>query len=250
MKKELIKLTKVTGKETIYDIHERMQILCDFFEKNEKYRGFLAFLKTYEMVTQKVMEKSLDKNYFRNVEKIRELDVVFAGLYFKPLNNYVNKKQVKEPWKNSFKVTSKNQHLPFVQMLVGISSHINGDLPVALLKSNYKEHEDFLKVNKILLDTIPQLMEFLSFHEHDFIAAGGLLFQQFVREEFHKTVVKWRLDAWKNFQALKKNKEKKKELRQKTEEVNKKLIEIFNKFEKFENLTSFVDEINKISVLI
>ncbi len=248
--KKFIELSNIDEKGDIDAIHKRMVFLGNFFEKNAKYKGFLAFLKTYEKVTKTVLDKSLNPNYFENPEKIKNLDVIFAKLYFTPLKELFEKNKYATPWKESFNIMKNNKQLPFVQMLMGINSHINGDLPVALLRTKYSERKDFLKINKILENEIPGLMQFLAFHENDLIALGAMIFQGFVLEEFHKTVIKWRIDAWKNYLILKQNPKKIKELRDKTEEMNLKLLDLFSKLERFENLNSFLKEINRLKVKI
>lgn len=238
--------------EDIYSVVGKMESAVAFYDSSKRFFGMASFLKTYLMVTQEVMKNSLKKSYFKDVEALRKLDVYFASLYFKPAKDFVfgNKKRI--PWRVHFDYCSRKKSLPFVQTLTGINSHINGDLPVTLLKMNYKERKDFLKINQILLGVIPKLMKYLAFERHDFYAAGALIFRKFVVYEFKKVVVRWREDAWKNYLKLKKMNRIKRnyeiwKMRRETEKINKEIIQIFDDVLKFKNPLGLVRRMNRLS---
>lgn len=236
----------------IYDVLGRMEVLVDKFDSNKSQKTLVPFLETYYMVTKNVTEKTIGKKFFINKQKLEELDIVFASLYFNPLKKKLVNKRNNTPWKTYFEYCS-TEGIPFLQMILGISSHINGDLPKALMNSKYNQKKDFLVINDILEEVLPQIMSYLAFHEHDVFAFSSLVFSNFMENEFHKIIVKWRKNAWNNYLLLNGMNKKDKLMAQKkllilTEQTNKKIIGLFNDLENLKNVNSFLDNINSINV--
>jgi len=234
--------------ENIFEVIGKMQTLIEYFKDTKKYNSLLPFLETYYLVTKKVAEKNIqNENYYQNPKALETLDIEFAWQYFISLEKYLKSKTKKMPWKNYFTYCEKNK-LAFLEMFIGINVHINADLCVTLAKINYKEKKDFKKINKILEELIPKVMRNLAINYKDIFGFGGVVLEDFAKNEFKKIVVKWRNQAWKNSKKLRKDSTKKKEIYQMTEDVSKELIRIFS--EDLFNPKLFLRDLEKIKVRI
>jgi len=248
-KKQIKQITHIPnhGKETIFSIIGRMEVLIAAFESQKSLQPLVPFLETYYLVTRTVAEKSLEHaGYFHDPHHLQQLDVEFASLYFTPLDQRLTGGLQLGPWKTYFDYTRHDRY-PFLQMLLGINTHINADLSLALVKTGYNDRKDFLKINKILEEVIPHIMLFLAMRNHDVYAFSGLVLKKFFLTEFHKTVVRWREDAWENRKKLKSVKDLKK-LHRKTDQVSGELIKIFESHKKIQNAVGFLDKVNTLSV--
>lgn len=237
--------------DSIEDVIHKMELLSRSFESNKELHPLLSFLKVYLLVTKKVHERSLS-GYFNNPKKLEELDIHFANLYFKPIFAYLENHVYQSPWSNYLKYSENNTD-PFILMLLGINSHVNSDLLESLIELNYDEYDDFIAVNDILLETIPEIMSYLAIHEKDIWGLGGLIFYGFARDEFLKTVVRWRDEVWKNYQKIKSEKLQNKYLeyiRNDTEYIAENIADIFNDISHFKKIQKSFVRLNSLSASI
>lgn len=251
-KREIDKILNInTKKENIFDIIGKMQVLLDELKKFPYHKGLMPFLETYYLVTKKVAEKNIEhKHYYKNYNQLEKLDLHFASLYFKPLNSYLKKREYIKPWQTYFKYCKDSNGIPFVQMLLGINVHINADLLTSLVYLDYKEKTDFLAINTVLKDTIPEVMKFLAFKEKDFFGFSGLLFKKFITTEFKDIVVKWRLNTYKNSLILNNRNIQRYRpiIYEQTENISKDIIKIFNSPYSFKDLLDEKSELHKLKV--
>ncbi len=184
--------------ETIYTIIGRMEVLLKYFKENKKHNSLAPFLETYLLVTIAVAEKyNLKKSYFSEFKSIEKLDIYFASLYFSPVLNFIETGKSTKPWQSYFKYISDNNGIPFLQIILGINSHINADLFTSISKLKYSNEKDYFLVNDILMEVIPDVMKIL-IKRHDLLGFGSLVFKNFITNEFHMVIEKWRSDAWAN----------------------------------------------------
>lgn len=187
-------------KESIYSIVGRMEVLIDMFSKRHELRGLLPFLKTYYFVTRQAGEKYiLYKEYFDHPKDYEILDIYFASLYFKPLYAYLEEHAYHKPWQHYFHYTTKSDALPILQILLGINAHINTDLYASLVHLKYDHTADYLRVNTILKEVMPDVLRLLA-KEHDLVGLSGLMHGELIHTEFKTIIERWRLDAWQNAQ--------------------------------------------------
>ncbi|RJQ18939.1 hypothetical protein C4580_06015 [Candidatus Woesearchaeota archaeon] len=180
-----------TAGETLFGVIGKMHVQTSILP-----RSLHPFHHAYRMVTERVgAERALDG--FDDPCALEELDLHFAQLYFDPLRNYLQEKNKITPWKTYFSYTAKKP-IPFCSMLLGINAHINADLAQTIHELRYNNRRDFRKINKILEHTIPDLMNYLAFTQHDLFGLGGVLFPRSINTYFHRIIVRWREDAWKN----------------------------------------------------
>lgn len=232
--------------ESIYDVIGRMEVLIEIFNKDKNYHQLIPFLYTYYLVTKAVVEKyTSQKKFFANIEELEKLDVYFASLYFKPLLAYLENRNIPKPWQTYFEYTSTNG-IPFLQLMLGINAHINADLFTAIKILNYKYEKDFFLINDILLDVMPKSMKFL-IKEHDLVGVSSIVFKNFIENEFHLVVERWRSEAWANakLSSLSANQYK---INNQTEEIGKNLIDIFNDLYHLKGIMTGLNKVNSLSV--
>ncbi len=196
----LRKLLAITDpkNETIYTIIGRMEVLLKYFKENKKHSSLAPFLETYLLVTIAVAEKyNLKKSYFSNFKSIEKLDIYFASLYFSPVLDFIENGKSTKPWQSYFKYISDANGIPFLQIILGINSHINADLFTSISNLKYANEKDYFLVNDILMEVIPDVMKIL-IKKHDLLGFGSLVFKDFITNEFHMVIEKWRSDAWAN----------------------------------------------------
>lgn len=185
--------------ETIYTIIGRMEVLLKYFKENKELATLAPFLETYLLVTIAVADKyNLKKSYFNDFKSIEKLDVYFASLYFKPVLDFIETGKLTKPWQSYFKYISQPNGIPFLQILLGINAHINADLFTSISKLKYSNEKDYFLVNDILMGVIPDVMKIL-IKRHDLLGFGSLIFKNFITNEFHMVIEKWRSDAWANY---------------------------------------------------
>lgn len=227
---------------------KRMNHYLKYFEKND-LEGFIPFLKTYNFVTEKVEAKKKIKNYYSDPKSMELLDIYFANLYFKPLEKFIKENKTTKPWGKTFEYFQKDQ-IPMVQVLTGINVHINADLCVTLVDLNYKNRKDFMVINKILEEVIPEMMSYLAWEEHDIFGFGSFFMKRFVNYEFRKIVINWRINAWMNAEKLRKNPKLKTKLYNQTEKMSKDIIKLFHNPLNYLNPIKFFYKLNSMEVRI
>lgn len=242
-------LTFDAQNEDIFSIQGRMRALSEYYKSHQELTYLRDFLKVYSLVTEKVVDSRFGKEkFFENVNQLNKLDVIFCRYYFDAVEDYIFKGTTRSPWVSSFKISNEH-NTPFVNVLLGINSHINGDLPVCLYELNFNNKNDYDKVNAILNAVIPNILSYLAFERMDFLGTFGLFAKKFVEEEFNILIVKWRNDAFDNYLKLKKSKNPKKDIqiiRESTETISENIYNIF-KSEIF-NPINLIKDLNNLEV--
>jgi hypothetical protein len=137
--------------ETIADVIVRMRAIGDSLPPRD---GVACFTRLYLAVTEAVAEAETS---FASPEFLMRLDVRFARLYFRALEN------PPRAWAPLLEVRDGLGIAPIQFALAGMNAHINRDLPLALvetcdelgveLRRDGSEHGDFLAVNALLQET-------------------------------------------------------------------------------------------------
>ncbi|MDZ4284992.1 MAG: DUF5995 family protein, partial [Patescibacteria group bacterium] len=240
------------GKETIYGVLGRMEVLLDCFRSNERYQNFVPFLEVYYLMTKAVAEKHvMKKHFYKDFASMERLDVHFASLYFKPLRVFLETGRAMRPWQHFFLYCDQENGIPFLQMLLGINAHINADLCRTLAALRYDQREDFFAIDRVLEEVLPEILAYLAFHEHDVFACAGLLFKKFFVDELHAIVVRWRHDAWENSHAfMHVRRPLWAKVHAATEQLGEELINIFEGIRRARRLQTAMPELHTLSVRI
>lgn len=155
--------------KTIADVITTMKAIDNTLPGGD---GLKWFNLLYLTVTQQV-DTQAPSGGWANPLWLARLDVVFAGLYFAAVRNWItNSPNVPSSWQALFEARS----IPGIDRiqfaLTGMNAHINHDLALALLQAdaelnvvpllNSPEHRDFEYVNGILEAVLPTALQFLA----------------------------------------------------------------------------------------
>lgn len=226
----------------------------EMFKSSHELKNLIPFLEVYYLVTKLVAQKAVqNREFFEDFEKVNQLDVFFAARYFKPIENFILNEEKVSPWENYLKYSENSSSFAFVQMLLGINAHINGDLPIVLYNLSYNNRQDFLRINTILLEVLPDIVNYLVIHNRDIFAVGGLFMRNFFLEEFKKTIVKWRNDAWVVFETMKNSQNPdaiEKAVLEQTEEIAQEIIRIFHELVHFVQIKEDLVTLNHLGIKV
>jgi hypothetical protein len=161
-------LVAAANPTTIADVLAQMQSIDSRLPAND---GLRWFNRLYLMVTQEVHAKE-SSGTWQSPEWLAHLDVVFAGLYFDALRDFVAGRGTPSAWSAVFaaRFTIGIDRIQFA--VAGMNAHINHDLSLALLKTDADmnlvpaqdgtEHRDYQTVNALLSDTMPGALNMLA----------------------------------------------------------------------------------------
>ena len=168
-----------------------------------------AFALAYLRTTQTYLWAAEQPDYFRDTPWVNHEDAVFAKYYFNAYDNWLagNRSQVPQAWLIAFDSAAARRTTGSGDLLLGMSAHINRDLPFTLAAigmvtpegENRKPDHD--KVDQFLnLVTEPMLAELAERFDPNTIdiqtpygVGYAALFQ---------LVAAWRESAWRNAELL------------------------------------------------
>jgi len=153
---------------TIAEVITRMQAIDNLLPDGD---GLKWFNRLYLMVTDQV-DQNPPGGAWQDPEWLVHLDVVFAGLYFRAIRDYLAGLSAPAAWVVLFE-SRFNPEIERIQFaLAGMNAHINRDLAIALNQTNSDlnrapelggpEHVDYLAVNTLLDGVMPQAVAMLS----------------------------------------------------------------------------------------
>jgi hypothetical protein len=164
----LYKLVSGAAAETIADVVARMQGIDALLPVND---GLKWFNRLYLMVTQEVDLKP-PGGAWQSPTWLTRLDVVFAGLYFDAVAEFLGGNEVPSAWSALFEARYRGGVDRIQFALAGMNAHINHDLALALLATdaelnvvpaeNGPEHADYEAVNSLLNTVMPAELEALA----------------------------------------------------------------------------------------
>jgi Family of unknown function (DUF5995) len=155
-------LTLIVPKEeprSITDVITRMRLIQAQLPNAD---GVAHFNKMYLAVTEDVLDRSIGHE-FEDKEFVERLDVVFANLYFKALENYTqDPHSCARCWNPLFQARHNSRIAPIQFALAGMNAHINHDLVLALeatcremkrgLERDSAQYRDFCRINSLLAE--------------------------------------------------------------------------------------------------
>jgi Family of unknown function (DUF5995) len=165
----------------------------------------LTYLRTTEEYLRTV---SSDEHFFARPRWVNHEDAVFAELYFRAYDRFVDRRAVPEAWRIAFEANASPNVTGLGDMLLGMSAHINRDLPYALAHVGLRRRDgrsrkpDHDRVNAFLERVVdPLQLELADRYDPIFgISGAGPLP---VDEAAALAVVRsWRENAWRNAERL------------------------------------------------
>ncbi len=250
--RELLEIVRPES-ETSFSVIGRMNALMRYVRARKSYGHFIPFLQTYEMVTNQVAQKQIsDASYFKDFSALRQLDVLFASLYFTPMREGLEMGSMPSPWRTYGTYCAKPLGIPFVQLLLGVNAHINADLCTCLVELGYTQAEDYEKINAVLEEVVPEVMRFLAVSHADIFGMTGVVLKKFITEQFTQVVVRWRMQAWKNAAVIRARGDVnyRDELHAKTEQAAVDIIALFTNPAHALDLPSAQRKLDQIGVVV
>jgi Family of unknown function (DUF5995) len=153
---------------TIADVITRMQAIDALLPAND---GIKWFNQLYLMVTQQV-DLHPPGGAWQSPVWLNRLDVVFAGLYFSGLADFLAGRFVPSAWNVLFEARYRTGIDRIQFALAGMNAHINHDLALALLATDTalnvvpapgsREFADYQSVNGLLNTVMPSALTMLA----------------------------------------------------------------------------------------
>lgn len=161
-------LVSGTAPESIADVIARMQAIDALLPSND---GLKWFNRLYSMVTQQV-DLNPPGGAWQSPVWLTRLDVVFAGIYFSAVGDFLAGQSVPSAWSALFEARYCTGIDRIQFALAGMNAHINHDLALALLATDADlnivaawdspEHADFESVNGLLNTLMPATLTMLA----------------------------------------------------------------------------------------
>jgi hypothetical protein len=154
---------------SIADVITMMQSIDSLLPNQD---GLKWFNRLYWMVTQQV-QNSPPVGGFKNPVWLTRLDVVFAGLYFAAIADFITgSSNLPSSWEALFEARFRPGIDRIQFALAGMNAHINHDLALALLQTDKElgltpglsspEHDDFEQVNGLLEQVLEPSLKILA----------------------------------------------------------------------------------------
>ncbi|MFB6244839.1 MAG: DUF5995 family protein [Candidatus Nanohaloarchaea archaeon] len=195
MSEEFVENLELEEDDSIDDFVEKLEELKKFLkEKNRD--SLLPFLEAYLRITRDVREFS-EEGEFDDPEALERLDLEFGRLYLEPMKKYLAKGEKQEPWENYFEYVEQEDSIPLLELALGINAHINADLATAIERTDYRNREDFEKINKILRKNLRPVLVHLAVKHRDPTSFGVLGVPPLALKGLGR-VREWRDFTWRN----------------------------------------------------
>lgn len=156
--------------ESLEEVISTMRELQNYIRENED-DSLLPFLQAYLRITEEVRD-ARKANLFENPEDLEKLDVRFARLYFSAIEDYIENGVKQKPWMEYFTYIEREDSKPVVELVLGINSHINSDLAQALHETDYRNKQDFRKIDRILRKSLFPVLKQVALDRKDLETAG------------------------------------------------------------------------------
>jgi len=166
-----VELSLIVGEprpETIKDVISKMQAIDRLLPSED---GLKWFNWLYLLVTLQVDQRPPEGGW-KSPDWLLRLDVIFAGLYFAAVEDYLNAKESPSSWRPLFEARYEPRIDRIQFALAGMNAHINHDLALALLATDQQmnvvpdpdgpEHTDYISVNNLLNSLMPTTLSMLA----------------------------------------------------------------------------------------
>ncbi len=169
------------------------------------------FSLTYLLTTQEYRRTIADPSFFSDTPFVNHEDVVFASLYFKAYDDWYGgrRRLVPAAWRTAFDAADTHRVSGAGSLLLGMSAHINRDLPFALAAIGLITPEgdsrkpDHDKVNRILNRVIQPVINETSRRFDPPISSSSIDGTTLDETGLFQIVAEWREEAWRNAERLK-----------------------------------------------
>jgi hypothetical protein len=164
----------------------------------------LTYLRTTEEYLRTVTS---DPHFFSRPRWVNHEDAVFAELYFRAYDRFVRGDRIPEAWRIAFDANASPNVTGSGDLLLGMSAHINRDLPYALAHVGLRKRDgrsrklDHDRVNAFLARVGEPLLRELG-DRYDPIFDLAVATSPAAETAALQTVFAWRENAWRNAERL------------------------------------------------
>ena len=164
------------------------------------------FNRAYLVITNNVRQQ-LRKGVFDDPAFISEFDAHFASFYFDAVKSYLDSSgadATPPAWTVALQSSRYGHSSPFILMALGVNAHVNNDIPLVLWKLQVgdKHYKDYMRVNKIIGNSILEVMDGLGKRSRSLWSTRPLV--KFVYKPVMKLGISiWRYNAWRKYLRLK-----------------------------------------------
>ncbi len=169
----------------------------------------IPFALTYLRTTLEYRRAVSDPNFFQDTAFVNHEDVVFADYYFRAYDAWhTGRGGVPPAWRVAFEAADKRQVSGTGNLLLGVSAHVNRDLPFALAELGITDRNgrsrkpDHDRVNDILVKVTDNV-----------VAEGARRFDPTMDDTYQpgttldeltlfQLLASWREGAWRNAERL------------------------------------------------
>jgi hypothetical protein len=168
-----------------------------------------VFSLAYLLTTQEYAYTAAQPNFYQDVAWVNHEDAVFAQFYFQAYDSYAagNLGAVPQAWQIAFDAAKNRSVTGVGDLLLGISAHVNRDLPFVLAgigivtPNGTTRKPDHEKINVMLNMVVQRLLnqeaKRLDPTIDDAKTKGGISYTALMQ-----LLVTWREQAWNNAEAL------------------------------------------------
>lgn len=147
--------------ETIDEVIDQLECIISYCSSRHHKLGYFASL--YRNVTLRVKQE-ISKGRFEDGPRMERLDVIFANLYLKALDEYWRGRATRASWEVAFKAARRRSPIIFQHLLMGMNAHINLDLAVAAVQTAPGPElaglkRDFYEITDLLQEMIDEVQE-------------------------------------------------------------------------------------------
>lgn len=168
-----------------------------------------VFALTYLRTTEEYRRAISNPGFFNDTAFVNHEDVVFADYYFRAYDAWHRGRGVVPPaWKIAFEAAEDNAVSGSGNLLLGISAHINRDLPFVFAEigmvapdgsSRKRDHD---QVNRILVDVIDQVIPEAARRFDPTVDDSNIPGTGLDETATFQLVALWREEAWRNAERL------------------------------------------------
>lgn len=183
--------------------------LLDEKLNNSKLIHFKVFNSAYVVVTQLISDTA-KQEHFVNPQFVERFTTNFAQYYFRALNAYESDDQdLHISWESFRKVSSVKSFPIFLTLLMGANAHINHDLPLALVDilSDADPDDllsDVVKIEKLMMKSGREIITIFD-EPNRFLNVLKRRFQFLYYRPAMYTIRWWRINAFRNYESIKKS---------------------------------------------
>ena len=167
-----------------------------------------AFAMTY-LVTTRVIQRSLEALPFADRDFVDRQSALFAAMYFAPYDRWAAglTDRVPRPWQRSFAAAQRGGVSGTGNILMGLSAHVNHDLPfvlasMGLIAADGSRKDDHDMVNRALYDALDEV--FAAVGDRLDPSVRGAQLNGTPADEYARfqLLPLWREQAWRNAERL------------------------------------------------